>query len=155
MKRFLVLLLAVLTVFMLFVSCDGKKAAETESKTETDTESVSKSDAIYGTYIRENDNGYDSFSITLHEDGTYTYYETMISSHLGHGGYTIEDNLITLIDTQIPTYSGSATYEFKFEYRDGKLIYLAGKSDQFMYVHLPDGAEFEHFEIDVETKKPE
>lgn len=59
------------------------------------------------------------------------------------GNYTFEDNVITLIDEKIPTLSGQHTCTFKFEYRDGKLIYLATESDRFMYINPPDGAEFE------------
>ena len=148
MKRFIVLLLAVLTVFPLLVSCDSKEIAETESKIEI----ADDFDEIYGFYCRQNDNGYDSFSITLYEDGTYTYYETLISSHIGYGEYSVDDNLITLTNTHIPTVNGSASYTFKFEYRDGKLFFLAADSDQFMYVHLPDGAQFNRVETE-DTKE--
>ena len=148
MKRALALLLAMLAVLSLLVSCDSKKAEETAS----DTVTAFDAEEIYGFYCRMNDNGQDSFSITLYEDGTYTYYETMISSHIGHGTYTVDRNLITLEDNNIPTLSGSSKHTYRFEYRNGKLFFLAAESDQFMYIHLPDGAEFDRIETE-ETKE--
>ena len=142
MKKFFALLLTVLVPLLMFVSCDTGKPNETESEPVKAVDS----DEISGFYYRMNDNGFDSFSITLYDDGTYTYYETMVSSHIGHGTYTVDKNLITLTDNQIPTLSGASQYTFKFEYRDGKLFFLADRSDQFMYVHLPDGAVFERGE---------
>ena len=103
-------------------------------------------DTVYGTYARPNANGLDSFTVTLMEDGTYWYYATSISSHLGHGNYTLEGDVVTLTDTQIPGVSGSLTHTYCFSYTNGTLVYLAESSDQFMYVNLPDGAVFERVE---------
>lgn len=103
-------------------------------------------ETVSGTYSRENANGFDHFTITLNEDGTYSYFETMISSHLGMGEYTYEDGIVTLIDDQIPGLYGSLIHTYKFRYADGKLFYLAGESDGFMYVDLPDGAQFDRRE---------
>ena len=64
------------------------------------------------------------------------------------GQYTVEGNIITLVDEKAPYYDDEEkifvfkTHIFKFEYRDGSLIFLASESDSFMYINLPDGAEF-------------
>ena len=150
MKRILIALLLLFISFSLLVSCDKKASDDTRDTTtaypKTETESVAESEEageIYGTYFRKNSNRiHGTFTVTLNSDGSYSYYETMISSHLGFGKYTVDGNVITLIDDNIPTLNGSATYIFKFEYRNGKLIYLAEESDKFMYINLPDGAEF-------------
>ncbi|MBQ7173103.1 MAG: VWA domain-containing protein [Clostridia bacterium] len=84
----------------------------------------------------------DSFSISLNEDGTFSYYETVISSHIGMGNYTVEDGIVTLTEAGIPGFSGTITHIYKFRYEDGKLIYLADQSNQFMYVTLSDGTIF-------------
>ena len=147
MKKIVVLLFTAIVLLLTFTSCDTGKQNETESET---VKAVDPEE-VCGSYCRKNDNGYDSFSIVLYEDGTYSYYETMISSHIGHGTYTVDKNQITLTDNHIPTLSGTAQCTFKFEYRDGKLFFLAAESDQFMYVDLPDGAEFER----VETEETE
>lgn len=120
--------------------------ADTSLEISTNAELDDAYEYLYGTYFRINNYSQplsDTFTITLNSDGTYHYYETMISSHMGLGKYTVCGNIITLTDDNIPTLSGSKTYTFKFEYRDGKLVFLASESDRFMYVNLPDGAEFD------------
>lgn len=102
--------------------------------------------SIYGTYVRENQNDIMPFSITLNEDGRYQYFECGISSHIGMGGYTFKDNIVTLVDGNIPGVNGSLTRTYKFRLEDGKLIFLAEESDDFMYIKLPDGAEFTRVE---------
>ncbi len=171
MRKILLIFLSTFLVASLFVSCEKTTVPtatesltelqiekQTESNTVGSTVSVGESDSplegsanseidsLYGTYFRKNNDSRpiaDVFTITLNADGTYNYYETMISSHLGFGRYTVDGNIITIRDDDIPTLNGSKTYTFKFEYRDGKLIFLASESDNFMYVNLPDGAEFE------------
>ena len=102
--------------------------------------------SIYGTYVRENKNDIMPFSITLNEDGSYQYFECGISSHIGVGEYTFENGIVTLVDKHIPGISGSLTRTYKFRFEDGKLIFLAEESDDFMYIKLPDGAEFTRVE---------
>ena len=90
---------------------------------------------VYGTYTRKNEGlgGLDEFSITLNEDGTYSYYETLISSIIGMGNYTIEDGIVTL-------YEGNKT--FRFRYYLNALEFIAGESDKFTYINLTDGEIF-------------
>ena len=151
MRKIVALSLSLILVITALASCDFYRTNETESASESES-LQDKTNEIYGTYWRLNDNYPDSFTVTLYPDGTYHYYETMISSHIGNGKYTVEDNVVTLID-DIPTYEGSKTYYFKFEYRDGKLIYLAEGSNNFMYIHLPDGVEFCRAEIENTTEE--
>lgn len=133
MKRALICVLSAVLFAVMLVSCRVQETYTVER--------------ISGTYSRENANGFDHFTITLNEDGTYSYFETMISSHLGMGGYTLEDGIVTLTDSQIPGLYGSHTYTYKFRCEKGKLIFLADESDNFMYINLPDGAEFERREV--------
>ena len=174
MKKTFALITVLLAAILVFVSCDTvveasakaliqaeesvsenvTEAAESEPSTDTVTESKSvqtdttteHSNEIYGSYARPNENSPVAFTITLSPNGSYSYYETAISSHMGFGRYTIDGNIITIVDDDIPTASGSRTYTFKFEYRDEKLFFLASESDSFMYVDLPEGAEFEHIQ---------
>lgn len=136
MKRALICILSAVLFAVMLVSCRGQETYTLES--------------ISGSYSRENANGFDHFTITLNEDGTYSYFETMISSHLGMGGYTLKDGIVTLTDSQIPGLYGSLTRTYKFRCEDGKLIFLADESDNFMYINLPDGAEFERREPTAE-----
>lgn len=110
--------------------------------TDPKDEDIPKQPDIFGTYVRENEKDPIAFSITLREDGTFQYYEAGISSHIGMGDYTYEDGVVTLMDAQIPGVYGSLTRKYKFLYENGKIVFLAQASDRFMYVTLPDGAEF-------------
>ncbi len=129
MKKALICMMTVILIITAFVSCEKKDGTQPND--------------ICGTYVRKNSNEYDSFTITLNEEGTYSYFETMISSHIGFGEYTVDGEKVTLVDSQIPGAYGSHTYTFTFKYEDDKLVYLADESDHFMYINLPDGAEFE------------
>jgi|GEM_PF-1569388 len=92
---------------------------------------------LYGTYSRINEgfSGLDNFTITLNQDGTFSYYETMISSRFGLGNYTFEDGIVTLFD-------GDKTFRFRCFL--GGLQYIAEGSDEFMYIKLADGEIFEY-----------
>ena len=131
---------------------EKQETDSTESNAETEAQSEEYDPAlgiVCGTYIRENERDLDGyFTISLGADGTFWYYETMLSSYIGKGEYTVEGNIITLVDEAIPHYDfeeeifSYKTYIFKFEYRDGSLIFLASESNRFIYISLPDGAEF-------------
>ena len=138
MKRSYLCAIAILILSAILVSCQPSLANSPED--------------VCGLYARPNANGFDAFTITLNPDGTYQYFETMISSHLGFGSYTVEDGIVTLVDSQIPGVNGSLTHTYQFKYADGKLIFLAEESDSFMYINLPDGAEFEPREIHTERE---
>ncbi|MBQ4091242.1 MAG: hypothetical protein IJC64_02875 [Clostridia bacterium] len=138
MKRIITLFLLVPLALLTFVSCNVSN-----TETETTKDDTIDPSQICGTYARRNDfEIQDYFTITLNADGTYMYYATLFSSHIGAGEYTISNNVITLVDGNIPTMDGQVTNTFRFEYREGKLIFLASASDKFMYVSLPEGAEF-------------
>ena len=101
---------------------------------------------VYGAYVRENKRDIFPFSITLYEDGTYQYFECSTSSHIGVGDYTFENDIITMAERLFPGRSDPLTRTYKFRFEDGKLVFLAEASDDFMYIKLPDGAEFERVE---------
>ena len=150
MKRILSVIVIVSLLISVLVSCQSAKPpqADPDTQTETVAETETEDQKPSGiTYLRKNDNGFDSFSITLYEDGTYIYYETFISSHLGSGTYTLEENILTLTGDKIPTLEGSVIHTYKFEYRGNTIVYLAEESNHFLYVHLPDGAVFERGEL--------
>ena len=98
------------------------------------------------TYLRPNaplKSGFvDCFCITLFDDGRFSYYAGLFSSYIGVGNYTVDGDVFTLVDENIPGTSGPLTGVFKFRHEGYKLIYMKDESDNYMYVNLPDGAEF-------------
>lgn len=124
MKKAIAILLLVMTVCLLLVSCDNSLR--------------------YGSYTRKNDTGRygDFFTITLREDGSCSYSPTSISNYIADCTYTVEGDRIIIVDTQIPALHQTATRTYVFEHKNGRLIFLADESDEFLYITLPDRATF-------------
>lgn len=138
---------AALAALMLIASlCSCSTTAETTEPPETTT-AVTDDKRGLTTYIRPNASpdgtyGINRFSITLCDDGTCQYYETMISSYIGVGKYTIDGDLLTLTDDNIVTLNGPITKTFKFKIVGDTLVFIADGSDSFTFIKLPDGAVF-------------
>lgn len=79
------------------------------------------------------------FCISLYDDGTYTWYEDLTSSYLGIGDYTIEDDVLTLIDD---TSAGCDKRVNRFRMEGDNLYYIADGSDNFRMHTLEDGEAF-------------
>lgn len=75
------------------------------------------------------------FTISLQDDGTFSYYEGLLSSHLGWGTWTVEDDTLTLREDTF-----SRVFHFRIE--DDSLYYIKKSSSPFTYVQLGDNARF-------------
>ena len=75
------------------------------------------------------------FTISLQDDGTFSYYEGLLSSHLGWGTWTVEDDTLTLREDTF-----SRVFHFRIE--DDSLYYIKKSSSPFTYVQLADSARF-------------
>ena len=75
------------------------------------------------------------FTISLQDDGTFSYYEGLRSSHLGWGTWTVEDGTLTLREDTF-----SRVFHFRIE--DDSLYYIKKSSSPFTYVQLGDSARF-------------
>ena len=98
-----------------------------------------KRDDIAGkTYLYDGEGFGGSFTITLYEDGTFTYYEGMLSSYIGTGTFMLDD------DTVIMTDNGHGGYGLVNHFRrDGDdLVFVEQDSDNFVYVKVKDGEKF-------------
>ena len=79
--------------------------------------------------------GVGDFTLSLHEDGTFGYYEGLLSSHIGLGNWTMEGDTLTLRED---TFSRV----FRFRIQDNSLYYIKKSSSPFTYVQLEDNARF-------------
>ena len=79
------------------------------------------------------------FGIIFNPDGTYTWYETPISSFIGTGTYSIEGGVLTMTDDFQMT---GAERVNMFLVSGDKLIYCSDGSHNFNFVKLEDKAEF-------------
>ena len=90
------------------------------------------------TFLYEGEGILGSFTITLYEDKTFTYYEGMASSYLGMGTWSQEGDVVTLTDD---TQSGYGLINhFRLEGND--LIFIEEDSANFIYVKVRNGDEF-------------
>ena len=98
-----------------------------------------KRDDIAGkTYLYDGEGFGGGFTITLYEDGTFTYYEGMLSSYIGDGTFVLDG------DTVVMTDDGPGGYGFVNHFRrDGDdLVFVEQGSDNFVYVKVKDGEKF-------------
>lgn len=79
--------------------------------------------------------GLSPFCIQLLADGTFQYREHLASSWMGTGVWMLEGDIVTLLESD-------TSRSFRFRAEGDALYYLAGRSDAFTYVELPDGAVF-------------
>lgn len=78
------------------------------------------------------------FTITIYDDGTFQYYETLISSYIGMGHYSIEKDVVTLKEDEAGC-TGEINY---YQIADGKLLFISDDSANYHFVPLEDGASF-------------
>ena len=87
-------------------------------------------------YVYEKEGFGGTFSITLHGNNTFSYYEGSLSSYYGEGTFTIdlENKTITLIENN---------KKFVFKVNDNlDLEFIDSLSDEFTYVDVNDGEKF-------------
>ena len=86
-------------------------------------------------FVYEKEGFGSDFTIKLHADGTFGYYEGMLSSHIGMGTWAVEGDILTL-------HEDTFDRTFRFRVQDGALHFLREGSDQFLYIKVADGARF-------------
>ena len=93
---------------------------------------------LAGTYRYEGEGLGGDFTITLNEDGTYSFYEGPLSSYLGKGVWNTWDNAVYMTEDAENGYD----LKFIFGVEDEALRYMAMNSDEFLYVKVSDGERF-------------
>ena len=91
---------------------------------------------ITGTYIYEGEGFGGDFTITINEDGTYGFYEGPLSSYIGEGSWFGEQGTIFLNE------ENGRDLINHFAAGNDVLVFIEKGSDNFPYIHLPDGAMF-------------
>lgn len=80
-----------------------------------------------------------NFTISFLPDGTYTWYESPVSSFIGTGTYSIEDGILTMTDDAEMTGTERLN---RFKVSENSLLFVSEGSDNFNMVKLADGEEF-------------
>lgn len=117
-------------VFMMLLAVSG---------CEQDFQQVDVAGRVY-TYTGETFGGmdFDSFTISINEDGTYSYYESMLSSYIGFGKWSVEGDVLTLTEDDKIGYP--FVYYFKIDGED--ILYIEEGSSSFIYTDVKDGERF-------------
>ena len=91
------------------------------------------------TYTVEPESGLDidRFSINLHPDGTFIYYECCYSSYIGMGNWSVDGDVLTITDDNEYYHRENS---FKIDGDD--LIFIENGSTNFMYIKVADGERF-------------
>lgn len=92
---------------------------------------------LAGTYKYEGEGFGGDFTITLNADGTYSFSVGLLSSYMGMGSWYVAYGAVYM-------YEGDTGFDlsFMFGIEEDSLIYLAGGSDPFPGIELPDEARF-------------
>lgn len=92
-------------------------------------------------FVYEKDGFPDKFGIKLYDDGSFTYYVGMYSSHVGYGNWSLDRDTLILEENAYSS-GNSKTFRFKVSGDTRSLSYIAEGSDSFMHVKVSDGEKF-------------
>ena len=117
----------------------AKEGPEESKELEASGESASQitREELYGEYICEEPGFGGLFTLTLQEDGKFTYYEGALSSYIGYGAWDYSENKLTLKDIGY-----NEEWDIFFTVENGHLIYDKEPSHTFIYTDLADGTRF-------------
>lgn len=102
-------------------------------------ESVDIQDIIVNkTFVYEKDGFGGEFTIQINDDGTFCYYEGLLSSYIGIGIWILDNDILVLSDDDSREYPRVN----RFEVKDGDLVFLSKDSSNFLYVNVADGERF-------------
>ena len=73
------------------------------------------------------------FTITIRDNGTASFYEGYLSSYMGEGTWSIENDILYLKDN---------TCKNKFKVHEDELEFIEDGSTNFPYVKVKDGEKF-------------
>ena len=119
------------------------------------TEHIVGTDIAGKTYVYENEGIMGNFTITLYEDGTFSYYEGNASSYFGVGTWQVNGSIVTLADDKELGYP----LVNKFIIDGDDMVFTEQGSSNFIYVKVEEGARFhltgEAFKNPQNVNKPE
>lgn len=100
--------------------------------------SVKESDIAGKTYVYEKEGFGGDFTIQIKDDKTFEYYEGPLSSYIGMGKWTLEDDIVCLSEK---SEAGDLSHNY-FKVDGDTLVFLTEKSRNFSFVKVSDGERF-------------
>lgn len=141
------LILAIVFCLTLFAACAAPEQALAEEY------------VVGKRFTYEEDGCGGPFAISIYEDGTFQYYEGMLSSHIGMGAWTLDGDVLTIKDGSMGRMQPDGTWEYyhrvnRFRVKKDRLVWMAEQSDNFLYVKVKDGEGFLVGEESLPEKNP-
>lgn len=99
---------------------------------------------IIGSYKYEKEGFGGDFIINLNKDGTFTYSEGLLSSHIGVGSWTLLDKYLVMTENDIGNTHPRIN---NFIVENNNLVYQIGESSGFTNIKLSQGEKFVKFDI--------
>ena len=132
MKKVLAIILALMISFGV-MGCSNPKE-------------ITKDDIVDKVYVYEKDGCGSDFTIEIKADGTFNYYEGLLSSHIGMGEWSYSDGMLTLFEKTSQFKSANeieeVIYSYNFSVEKDTLIFVDKGSGNFRYVKVKDGEKF-------------
>ena len=132
MKKVLAIILALMISFGV-MGCSNPKE-------------ITKADIVDKVYVYEKDGCGSDFTIEIKADGTFNYYEGLLSSHMGMGEWSYSDGMLTLFEKTSRFKSANeieeVIYSYNFSVEKDTLIFVDKGSGNFRYVKVKDGEKF-------------
>ena len=107
---------------------------------------LTKDDIVDKVYVYEKEGAGGDFTIEIKADGTFNYYEGVLSSHIGMGEWSYSDGMLTLFEK---TSRLNEAYEleevinsYSFSVEKDTLIFVDKGLGNFRYVKVKDGEKF-------------
>lgn len=134
-------IIVVLALVLSLPGCNKTSIADSDiNGEETGSEEIINpitQEDLCGEYICEEPGFGGMFTLTLQEDGMFSYYEGSLSSYIGYGSWDYSENKLTLKDTGY-----GEEWDIFFTVIDGCLVYDKESSHTFIYADLNDGTRF-------------
>ena len=92
---------------------------------------VSETNGKIYTYVGEGFGG--DFTIQINDDGSAIFYEGYLSSHMGVGNWTMENDILTVSD---------GTFTNRFKVNGNELDFIEEGSTNFLFIKLKSGDKF-------------
>lgn len=90
------------------------------------------------TYTYEEEGFGGNFTIHINNDGTFSYYEGPLSSYIGMGSWTLENDILVLSDDEQMGYP----FVNRFKVDGNDLVFVSENSSNFLYIKVADGKRF-------------
>lgn len=108
---------------------------------------MTRDDIVDKIYVYEKDGCGGDFTIEIKADGTFTYYEGLLSSHIGMGEWSYSDGMLTLIERSSRFNEAYEKMEevilsYSFSVENDTFIFVDKGTGNFQYVEVKDGEKF-------------